>query len=223
MPERWIRIRGGGRIRIDPGWGTSSQPELRPSPVLGPSRPSESDEREEGGLQIGYSILERMEIRVESVFRPRTPDVEVLYVITGATPARPDQLHSLPSDAVIVDATTSSAAPNISKMIELLQKERSGPVELIVEFHTHPSGIALPSDADIAHWQYTASQLTTAFPNALVLFGIHAVSEQAPEFMERVDPNNVASNRIAWRSHTRDHELAIFTSAAEPYEVRIHE
>ena len=218
MADRWIRIRGGGRIRIDPGWGSPPPPGSLPRPAP----PAEPDTGGHLGIELTQPIIERMEIRVESIFRPQTPDVEVMYVLTGVASMRPDRLHSLPSDAVIADATTHSVASNVSKMTELIAREQPEQIRLIVEVHTHPAGIASPSDADRSAWKSTASEISGAFPHAIVLFGIHSVSTEASEFLERVAPRKETSSRIGWRSNTRDHEFALFSSNAEPHEVRLH-
>jgi len=224
MAERWIRIRGGGRIRIDPGRRGS---QARPGSISpAPSRPPETtraDPGTSGEIEFDQPITERMEMRVESVFRPKTPDVEVVYVLTGETGNRPDRLHGLPTEAVVLDATTRSALPDVSKMIEMVQRERPGPIDLFIEVHTHPAGIASPSDADRIQWESAAAAFKAAFPQAQILFGIHAVSQEASEFLEKTRPKRTAIGRMSWRSYTRDHEFALFSSNAQPYGIRPNE
>lgn len=212
-----VRIGDGARIRIASASGVEPQPRpwLRSVPC------EEHDVSSHSGVGLAPFIVERMEIRVESVFRPRTPDVEVMYVLTGVAGTRPDRLHGLPSAAVIADATAYSVTSNVSKMIELIAREQSDEIKLIVEVHTHPAGIASPSDADRSVWKSTASVLGGAFPHALILFGIHSVSNETSEFLQRVAPRKEASSRIRWRSNTRDHEFALFSPSAEPHEITL--
>ena len=221
MPERWIRIRGGGRIRIDPGWGDMPLPGSSPpvaestvAPVTVPGVYAKDS------VALSEGLLEREEIRVESVFRPGVPDVEVLSLLTGTSRNAPDRFFGLSSKEVIKDATTDSVVPSLPGIIELLRRQHARPA-LIIELHTHPSGVARPSAVDKKHWPEATTSLVSAFPGARVLFGVHAVNVIGGDFVERDPPHRVSSNRIAWRSNTHEHELGLYTEKGVPVEVTV--
>ena len=217
-----IRVRGGGDIRIRRSWWSSPQLEAEPGRAPDPGRPppSRGEPESSRALTLDWLALERAEIVTEGVFRPGVDDVEVKYIMSGSTPNRIDQVHALSSDMVIPEATSRSVMTNVGRLIELLKRVGAADTALIVDIHTHPSGIPEPSDQDKKAWSNMGRDLAEEFPSAMILFGVHAVGPSATEFLQRKAPDRVAVNTVAWRSNTRDHKVALFTPDARPVEVR---
>ncbi len=187
---------------------------MRPSPA----RP-DPDSGNRLAIAFSWLALERAEILTEGVFRPGAEDVEVKYIMSGGRADAIEHVHALSSDMVIPEATSRSVMTNVGRLVELLKHVGAERAALIVDIHTHPSGIAEPSDQDKRTWREMGRYFGNEFPNARALFGVHAIGPAAREFMKRKAPNRVAVNTVAWRSNIRDHKVALFTPEAYPVEV----
>ena len=107
-----------------------------------------------------------------------------------------------------------------AKVIDAVLLERSGKTGLFVQVHTHPtSGIPEPSETDQNMWLDVSSDLSTAFPGANILFGVHGVGSKQPDFIERTRPANIAPNTLFWSSNTREHTLGFFSASSKPQKV----
>ena len=171
-----------------------------------------------GGLALSHPILNQMEIRVESVFRPKEPDVEVVYALTGFG-GSVDHLHKFSSNEVVAHATPEMVSYVAEKMVEHIRAERAEMPNLIVHVHSHPLGAPALSDVDKGAMPQVAARIRAVVPGATVLFGVHAVGSE--ERRPRAPPERVSENRLRWSSITRVHEVAFFDEDAEPVEVRI--
>ncbi len=223
MSRRRIRISGSGHVRIDRGRRSTGQDTLAPRdrPANRRVTSSTSDPGSDRGVSLGADIIERAEIITEGVFRPGVADVEIKYVLSGTRYSRVDRLHTLASDNIISEATPVSVSTNVTQMIEFVKRSGAGGAGLIVDLHTHPSpGIALPSETDMNTWRTMAQLLAEEFPSARFLFGVHAVGSQSPTFLDRTPPTKRNVNSLAWRSNTRDHEIALFDPDSAPVEVQ---
>jgi proteasome lid subunit RPN8/RPN11 len=169
-------------------------------------------------ISLSHPILNQMEIRVESVFRPKEPDVEVVYALTGFGTSV-DHLHKFSSNEVVAHATPEIVSYVAEKMVEHIRAERVEMPNLIVHVHSHPLGAPALSDVDKAAMPVVAARIRAVVPGATVLFGVHAVG--CEERRPRIPPERVALNMVRWSSITRVHEVAFFDEGANPVEVRI--
>ena len=220
MADYWIRVKGRPQVRVDRGWyGTSSENGYASTPTSSiPAMISSSTDA--GSLKIGFGIIERLEIRVEAVFRPDQKDVEVQYVLTGSQPNSPDKIHTLAADYIVSDAAENSIDIYWDKVAESVRQEGQDKMNLFIQVHSHPgNGIPEPSSADQDTWQHVSSYLSESFPNATILFGVHGVSDQFPNFIERTRPMNKSPNTLSWTSNTREHNLGFFSPTSTPYQV----
>ena len=172
----------------------------------------------EQGISLSHPLLSQMEIRVESVFRPKEPDVEVVYALTGFGTSV-DHLHKFSSNEVVAHATPEMVSYVAEKMVEHIRAERAEMPNLIVHVHSHPLGVPALSDVDKGTMPQVAARIRAVVPGATVLFGVHAVGSE--ERRPRVPPERVSENTVRWSSITRVHEVAFFDEDAEPVEVRI--
>ena len=170
------------------------------------------------GFLLSHPIISQMEIRVESVFRPKEPDVEVVYALTGYDRSV-DHLHKFSSNEVVAHATPEMVSYIAEKMVEHIRAERAEMPDLIVHVHSHPLGAPALSDVDKEMMPEVAATIRAVVPDAAVFFGVHAVGSE--ERRPRAPPERVSLNRIRWSSITRTHEVAFFDEDAEPVEVRI--
>lgn len=186
-------------------------------------RPQEGQKKElaapNRGFLLSSSLINQMEIRVESVFRPGQPDVEIVYALTGSKANYPEMLHKFSSSEVVAHATFDRISTAAEKMAEHILKERPDAPKIIVSAHTHPDGIAELSDQDKSSIINIARRLRELIPAANVIFAVHAVSSESTR--PRTLPMKTAGNRIKWSSITRTHELAFFNENSEPFEVSI--
>jgi hypothetical protein len=160
-----------------------------------------------------------MEMRVEGSFRPNQPDVEVAYALSGGTSRRVDSLHQLASSQVVIDATPDSVTPVVAGMMGEVEAERGGTPALVIQVHTHPSSVPLPSDADRQFFVGAARQITGQVPEARVLFAVHAVSRE--QLRRREKPTKVDGNEVLWTSVYREHRVAFYHPDANPCEVQL--
>jgi hypothetical protein len=160
-------------------------------------------------------------MRSESAFRPNEEDVELVYALSGSNPSVPDMLHKLSSSAVVEKASAENISSSVEGMTEHITKERGSDPKLIVAVHTHPQSIPRPSKKDKQYFQSAYQVLKSLFPEATVLFGIHAISSEV--IRERSEPVKTGKNIVQWNSITREHEAAFYTDEAKPYEVELVE
>ncbi len=170
-----------------------------------------------GLFLLSSSLINQMEIRVESVFRPGQNDIEIAYAITGSN--RLDMIHKFSSSEVVAHATQDRITTSAEKMADHIIKERSDIPKMIVAVHTHPDGAAELSEQDKISMLRMAAKLKERFAGANIIFAVHAVSRESSR--ERTRPVKIGANRITWNSITRTHEVAFFNQNAEPVEVSI--
>jgi proteasome lid subunit RPN8/RPN11 len=217
-----VGIGGNGTVRIklkkkrkDERTGTA---EMRGSYAMHPASPAPATAAGRRGLTLSHPILSQMEIRVESVFRPKEPDVEVVYALTGYGTSV-DHLHKFSSNEVVAHATPEMVSYVAEKMVEHIRAERAEMPNLIVHVHSHPLGAPALSDVDKETMPRVAAQIRAFVPDATVLFGVHAVGSE--ERRPRSAPERVSENQVRWSSITRTHEVAFFDEHGDPVEVRI--
>jgi len=191
------------------------QPEP-PSPSLPPPAKAEPDAPEDGTILLKQSILDDMEIRVESIFRPNHQDDETSYAISGDPVI--NMLHKYTSSEVIKEATPTYVSFIIQNKIEYILKERGRTPGVIIDLHTHPSGIADLSEVDIRTNRKVAEIFNEHLPGCQVFFGVHAVSGEQDC---RRSPAQVMGNKVAWSSITREHEVAFFDGFSNPIAVSL--
>ncbi len=163
-------------------------------------------------------VIDQMEIRAESVFRPNEKDIETAYALSGDYVI--DMLHKFTSKEVIKEATPMIIYTITENKIKHIIQEREEEPKIIIDVHTHPYGIAEPSKRDCDTFKRVAKIFREKLSGAKIYFGIHAVSEE--RFGKRCEPE-VIGNRIRWRSITREHEVAFFDENCKPIKVVIHE
>ena len=217
-----VGIGGNGTVRIklkkkrkDEQADTAG---MSDSLAMHPASPAPATAAGSRGLALSHPILSQMEIRVESVFRPKEPDVEVVYALTGYGTSA-DHLHKFSSNEVVAHATPEMITYIAEKMVEHIRAERAEMPNLIVHVHSHPLGAPALSDVDKETMPRVAARIRAVVPDATVLFGVHAVGSE--ERRPREPPERVAENKVRWSSITRTHEVAFFDEAAEPIEVRV--
>jgi len=217
-----VGIGGNGTVRIklkktrkEERAGTA---EMRGSHAMHPASPAPATAAGSRGLTLSHPILSQMEIRVESVFRPKEPDVEVVYALTGYGTSV-DHLHKFSSNEVVAHATPEMVSYVAEKMVEHIRAERAEMPTLIVHVHSHPLGAPALSDVDKETMPRVAARIRAIVPAATVVFGVHAVGGE--ERRPRSTPERVSENKIRWSSITRMHEVAFFDEHGEPVEVRI--
>jgi proteasome lid subunit RPN8/RPN11 len=172
-----------------------------------------------GGFLLSSSLINQIEIRVESVFRPGQPDVEIVYALTGSRLDYPEMLHKFSSNEVVAHATPERISTVTEKMAEHILKERPDAPKIVVAAHTHPDAAAELSQQDKSSIVSIARRLRELIPATNVIFAVHAVSSESPR--SRTMPVKIAENRIKWSSITRTHELAFFNENSQPVEVTI--
>jgi len=163
-------------------------------------------------------VIDQMEIRAESVFRPNERDIETAYALSGDHVI--DMLHKFTSKEVIKEATPMIIYTVTENKIKHIIEEREKMPKIIIDVHTHPNGIAEPSEQDCNTFKKVAKIFREKLPGVKIYFGIHAVSEE--KFGKRREPE-VMGNRIRWRSITREHEAAFFDENCKPIKIAIIE
>ena len=202
-----VSIEGDGRVTI----------KLKKRPVVETRDAGRVLSAAGGDLLLSYSLINQMEIRVESVFRPGQSDVEIAYALSGST--YPDMLHKFSSNEVGAHATQDRIITAAEKIVEQILRERPDAPNIIVGVHTHPDGIAELSGQDKSSMPRIAAKIKERIAGAKVVFAVHAVSRESPR--ARAQPVKIAVNRISWSSITRRHEVAFFNEKAEPVGVSI--
>ena len=203
-----VSIEGNGKVSI----------KLKKERPAFPMKETGKELASRGGLfLLSSSLINQMEIRVESVFRPGQNDIEIAYAITGSNHL--DMLHKFSSNEVVAHATQDRITTSAEKMADHIIKERSDAPKMIVAVHTHPDGAAELSDQDKSSMPRIAAKLREFFTGASVVFAVHAVSRESSR--ARSNPVKISANRIKWNSITRTHEVAFFNQNAQPVEVFI--
>ena len=217
-----VGIGGNGTVRIkltktrrDERAGTA---EMRGSHAVHPAFPAPATVAGSRGLTLAHPILTQMEIRVESVFRPKEPDVEVVYALTGYGTSV-DHLHKFSSNEVVAHATPEMVSYVAERMVEHIRAERAEMPNLVVHVHSHPLGAPALSDVDKETMPKVAATIRAIMPDTTVLFGVHAVGSE--ERRPRSTPERVSVNQLRWSSITRTHEVAFFDKDAKPVPVRV--
>lgn len=172
-------------------------------------------------LLLPKRLINLMEIRAESAFRPKEEDVELVYALSGSNSVAPDMLHKLSSNTVVERASRDHIVTSVNGMIEYILKERGDEPKLIVMLHTHPQSTSKPSKQDERYFESAASKAKSLCPDIQVIFGIHAISSELVR--ERQEIIKLSRNTIRWSSITREHEVSFYTSGEQPYEVEIGE
>lgn len=178
----------------------------------------------EGGgtaLLLSSHFLNLAEIRAESSFRPAQEDVEVLYALSGRAPNVPDTFHKLSSRFVIQEASASMILANTEALVNHILREREETPQLLIIVHTHPAGIAHPSETDREYQRQATKLIRKYMPDAAIIFGIHSISGEGEQVRERSEPTKISKNRITWSSITRSHELALYEEHLRPIEVTL--
>jgi len=168
---------------------------------------------------LSSRLINLMEIRAESSFRPEEEDVELVYALSGSNPDVADMLHKLSSQTVVAKATQDYIVSSIRGMIEHIKKEAGSEPKLVIQLHTHPQSTPRPSEDDKLYFKSASETINALIPGANVLFGVHAISSES--IRERQEPAKVSRNAIKWSSITREHEIAFYTADAQPCEVEI--
>lgn len=176
---------------------------------------------EQKALFLSSNFLNLAEIRAESSFRPSQGDIEVIYALSGKEHNVPDTFHKLSSRFVMKEASQSLILANTEEIVNHIIKEREEEPNLIVIVHTHPAGIAHPSEIDCEYYPLITKTirkfLTDA--NTKIIFGIHSLSSEGEVVREREEPKKTSKNRITWSSITRSHEIAFYNENLMPVEV----
>jgi len=207
------------KIRVSLGGNGKVTIKLKKEKTQGEHKKTLAAASPTGDFLLSSSILNQMEIRVESVFRPGIPDVEIVYALTGSNTNIPEMLHKFSSNEVVAHASPDRISSSAEKMAEHIIKERPDAPKVIVAAHTHPDSIAELSDQDKSSIIDIARKLRELIPTAKVIFAVHAVSRESPR--PRTLPMKTADNKVKWSSITRTHEVAFFSENSEPFEVSI--
>lgn len=188
------------------------------SPTIAGTRRLSTTSRGVEGILLSSSFINQMEIRVESVFRPKQQDVEVVYALSGIDETI-EMLHNMSSNEVVAHASPDMISYYAEKMIEYILEERDEIPGLIIHVHSHPSGLPIPSDVDRTSMKEVAKKMRGMILDSTVFFGIHAVSDE--QRCQRTQPVRISENKIRWSSITRIHEVAFFDETGAPVDVKI--
>ncbi len=175
--------------------------------------------RGEDALFLSSNFLNLAEIRAESSFIPSQGDIEVIYAVSGREHNTPDTFHKLSSRFVMKEASQSMIVANTEEIINHIIKEREEKPNLIVIVHTHPAGIAHPSEIDREYYPRITKIIRKFLKDANIIFGIHSLSSEGEGVREREEPKKTSKNRIMWSSITRSHEIAFYDENLMPVEV----
>ena len=84
------------------------------------------------------------------------------------------------------EATQSLIIANTEELVKHILKEAEEEPELIIIVHTHPAGIAHPSEIDREFCVHATKTIREYVPDAHIIFGIHSLSRE--EIRERAEP-----------------------------------
>ena len=170
------------------------------------------------GISIPASILKSMEIRAQSIFRPKHEDFEVLYALSGDKQGV-NTLHPFSSEDVLYGSDSGESNVNVENMIAHIKAETGKVPELLVILHTHPGGEPIPSTQDKLLFSSTARKIKQHSPETEVFYGIHAIS--GGSVRAKKEYKKVTENTIKWSSITHDHEVAFYTEESKQAEANI--
>ena len=225
-----VSVGAGGRvnIRLKKDGTTSNVPnfplrEKISEPIIGEPSPQKIVKPDKvspsgNGLTISPSLVELMELRAESAFRPNEKDVEIVYALTGLDPNMPDLLHKFSSNEIVARATPNNISYYTDTIIKHILEERGEKPKLLIKLHTHPDGSSQLSEMDKESNKSVSKQFKEAFPGVAVYFGVHSISKEAAR-MKRISPSKESNNTLKWSSITRKHEVAFYTEDSKPKEV----
>jgi len=184
--------------------------------VIVKRKPKKFKKTAKSKIIIPLNLIKQMEIRVESVFRPDVENVETTYALTGNNVM--EVLHTFTSKEVIKSATPFEIHTKIEAKIKQILEERAelGKASTVIDVHTHPQGLPIPSDQDLTVFKRAFTVYKKYFEN--VFFGIHAVSEE--QRFRRTEPK-AEGNKIVWTSINRKHEVAFYDKDGKPVEVEV--
>ena len=171
-------------------------------------------------IYLKSSIIEKMEIRVESVFRPNQEDVEIIYALSGSDFNIPDKIHYLASNQVVLASSSTFVSSYNEKIIENILKEREDIPKIIIHIHTHPMGIPNLSETDKLDNIKTIEMVNTLDSRVNIIFGVHAISSES--IRQKTDPK-ASNNKIKWSSIHREHEIGFYDKNGKPKKVKIFE
>jgi hypothetical protein len=174
---------------------------------------------EKKALFLSSNFLNLAEIRAESSFRPSQEDIEVIYALSGREHNTPDMFHKLSSRFVMKEASQSLILANTEEIVNHIIKEREEVPELIVIVHTHPAGIAHPSEIDKKYYPQITKTIKKFLKDVNIIFGIHSLSSEGEVVREREEPKKMSKSRITWSSIMRSHEIAFYDENLMPVEV----
>jgi hypothetical protein len=207
----------GGKVRIRLQGEAQAPVSAVPTGAEPLSVPESATEK--NALLLPKRLINLMEIRAESAFRPKEEDVELVYALSGSSSVVPDTLHKLSSNTVVDKASPDHIVTSVNGMIEYILKERGDKPKLVVLLHTHPQSTSKPSKQDERYFDSATITVKSLCPGVEVVFGIHAVSSE--QIRERQETTKSSRNTIKWSSITREHEVSFYTSGVQPYEVEI--
>lgn len=170
-------------------------------------------------LRLPRTLIDSMQLRAGSNFRPGEEDVEIEYSLSGSDPNIADRLHSLSSGEVIGRASPDSIYPYPERIVEHVKKERGGNPKLLVNIHTHPKMAPELSEQDKGFHREAWTRIKELLPEVNLIFGVHALTEEGKR--EETSPVKSAGNKIKWSSIIRGHEVGFFTPDGKPYQVEL--
>ncbi|ODS41228.1 MAG: hypothetical protein A7315_06800 [Candidatus Altiarchaeales archaeon WOR_SM1_79] len=158
-------------------------------------------------IYISQVILDKMEIKAESIFRPHQKNVETIYALAGKTSIH-DRLYTLSTNAILYDSGSMEVRVDASQMLEHIMRDDEK-IGLLIFIHTHPEGIPEPSKDDLKFFKHVSSEAKKHFPG-MVLYGVHAINNG--EIRNRTNPYKTRKNVIKWSSSTHDHEVGFYNN-----------
>lgn len=171
-------------------------------------------------LLLSTNIIELMEIRAESAFRPNQEDVEIIYALSGTDPNIPDKIHYLASGQVVLDSSANFILSYTENVIETILKEREDSPEIVIHIHTHPMGVPNLSEADKKENMNIVEAIDKLIPQASIIFGVHAISSD--DYREKTEPK-ANNNKIRWSSIHRVHDVGFYDKDGKQYRVDVIE
>ena len=195
-------------------------PEVRQATGARTLEPTEIIKQNREMLLLPVRLINLMENRVESGFRPNEEDVEIVYALSGINPNMPDMLHKLSSSDVIEANNPDYVITSVRAMMEYIVQERGNEPKLVIQIHTHPQGISMPSQRDKTYFANAAQSIKALAPGCHVIFGVHVLSSES--IRERLEPTKLSINTLRWSSIRREHEVGFYEPNGKIYEVELY-
>lgn len=141
--------------------------------------------------------------------------VETVYALTGQSYTHPTDLIPLDDERFYSISTRRSTSYDLREMVAAVVRSYSGstPPKVIAKFHTHPSGIPSPSEADQSGARRIYEEFVTAFDTDDFEFfhGIHGLTRHghsvAPS--QRHQPR-ITNDQLVWDDETFRHRIAVY-------------